>query len=139
VSRLQQIAASLFIAVYVTIGLVDATPVVSPFHARVKNALDPLLDATGLWQGDWRLFAPEPRKVNVYVSATFIADGVSLDWYSPRWTELSVVEKFFHVRHMKFYDAIRLDENRVAWSAFADYRLAQLPPTIRSTVTRVEL
>lgn len=138
-SRFQQFAASLFIAAYVTLGLIDATPVVSNLHARVKSSIDPFLDATGLWQGDWRLFAPEPRKVNVYVSATFIADGVALDWHSPRWTEMSVVEKFFYVRHMKFYDGIRLDENRAAWSAFADYRVAQLPPTVRSTVTRVEL
>lgn len=121
------------------IGLIDATPVVSPSHAELKSNIDVLLDATGLWQGDWRLFAPEPRKINVYVSATFISDGISLDWHSPRWRELSVVEKFFHIRHMKFYDGIRLDKNRAAWSAFADYRLAQLPPELRRSITRVEL
>ena len=135
----QKIAANVFIVCFVTLGLIDATPVTSANHARLKSLVDPFLDTSGLWQGDWRLFAPEPRKINVTVSARFIGDGVSLEWNSPDWRELSVPEKFFFVRHTKFYDALRLDENQGAWKAFAEYRLRQLPPTVREGVVRVDL
>ena len=53
-------------------------------RARFKSAVDPFLDKIGLWRGDWRLFAPEPRKSNVTVSARFIGYGVSLEWTSPK-------------------------------------------------------
>jgi hypothetical protein len=58
VTSRQKVAANVFIVCFVTLGLIDATPVTSPPHARLKSAVDPLLDKTGLWQGDWRLFAP---------------------------------------------------------------------------------
>ena len=133
---LQKRAATAFIVVFVGLGVVDATPVVSPSHARLKNRIDAFMDATGLWQGNWRLFAPMPRKINVYVSARFVSGDVAVDWHSPRWTQMGFVEKFFHVRHMKFYDAIRLDENRRTWEAFAEYQRRQLPPTIQDDITR---
>jgi hypothetical protein len=139
VTSRQKIAANVFIVCFVTLGLIDATPVTSATHARLKSAVDLFLDKIGLWQGYWRLFAPEPRKINVTVSARFIGDGVALEWNSPDWRELSVFEKFFLVRHTKFYDALRLDENQGAWAAFAEYRLRQLPPTVREDVVRVEL
>lgn len=135
----QKIAANVFIVCFVTLGLIDATPVTSPTHARLKSAADPFLDKIGLWQGDWRLFAPDPRSINVIVSARFVGDGVSLEWNSPDWRELSLLEKFFFVRHTKFYDALRLDVNQGGWAAFAEYRLRQLPPAVRAGVVRVEL
>ena len=123
VTSRQKIAANVFIVCFVTLGLIHATPVTSATHARLKSAVDPFLDKTGLWQGDWRLFAPEPRKINVTVSARIIGDGVSLEWTSPNWRELAALQKFFTVRHTKFYDAHRLDENQGAWAAFAEHRL----------------
>jgi hypothetical protein len=139
VTRRQKIAANVLIVCFIALGLIDATPVTSATHARLKSAVDPILDKTGLWQGDWRLFAPDPRSVNLTVSARFIGDGVSLNWESPDWRELSLLEKFFMVRHTKFYDGLRLDENRNAWAAFAEYRLRQLPPSVRAGVVRMEL
>ena len=135
----QKIAANLFIVCFVTLGLIDAIPVTSATHARLKSAADPWLDKIGLWQGDWRLFAPDPRSLNVTVSSRFIGDGTSLEWNSPDWRDLSLPEKFFLVRHTKFYDGLRLDQNSGAWAAFAEYRLRQLPPSVRAGVVRLEL
>ena len=42
------------------IWVVDALPSYTLLHSKLKNRLDPLLDKTGLWQGDWQLFAPVP-------------------------------------------------------------------------------
>ncbi len=139
-SRARKTAANLFIAGYLICCLIDAPPVVSPSHARLKAALDPLLDVTGLWQESWRLFAPEPQKRNVRVSAQFyFADGSTLRWDSPHWAELNLFEKFFSVRRMKYYDLLTEDANRPAWRTFALYRLSQLPDAARRRVTRVEL
>ena len=135
----QKKAANVLIVCFVALGLIDATPITSAAHARLKDAVDPFLDKIGLWQGDWRLFAPDPRSINVTVSARFIGDGTSLEWSSPDWRELSLPEKFFLVRHTKFYDGLRLDENSGAWAAFAEYRLRQLPPSVREGVVRLEL
>ena len=135
----QKIAANALIVFFVAMGLIDATPITSGAHARLKDAVDPILDITGLWQGDWRLFAPDPRSVTVTVSARFFGDGVSLEWNSPNWRELSLPEKFFLVRHTKFYDGLRLDQNSGAWAAFAAYRLRQLPPSVRQGIVRLEL
>ena len=138
----QKQAASLFVLAYVALGLIDATPVTGPAHARVKSALDPFLDVTGLWQGDWRLFGPEPDKLNATLSARFLdAQGreAAPAWRSPAWRELSVLEKFPRVRHMKFYDGLRQDQHRLAWPTFVAYRLRKLDPAVRAQVRRIEL
>jgi hypothetical protein len=139
VTTRQKNGANVLIVCFVGLGLIDATPITSATHARLKEAMDPFLDRIGLWQGDWRLFAPDPRSINVTVSARFIGDGTSLEWSSPVWRELSLPEKFFLVRHTKFYDGLRLDQNSGAWAAFAEYLLRQLPPSVREGVVRLEL
>jgi hypothetical protein len=140
VTRLQKSVASLFIVCFITLSVIDATPVVFVGHERLKTAVDPVLDALGLWQGDWKLFAPNPRSINVSISARFVGgDGPPLEWRTPEWRDLSLVQKFFLVRHMKFVELIRLDENSSAWHRFADYPVRQLPPSARRGVVRVEL
>lgn len=138
-TRRQKLAASLFIVCFVALGLIDATPVVVVGHARLESSVDPFLDASGLWQGDWQLFAPAPRDINVSISVRFVGDGPSREWRSPEWRHLPLTQKFFLVRHMKFYEGIRLDRNENAWAALADYHLRQLPPAARRDIVRVEL
>ena len=139
-NRARKAAANALIAAYLTFCLVDAPPLVSPTHARLKARLDPILDATGLWQESWQLFAPEPKKLNVSASAKFyLADGLTLQWNSPRWVELNVFEKFFSVRHMKFYYLLTRDVNRASWRSFALYRRSLLPSSVQDDVVRVEL
>lgn len=138
-TRRRKLAAGAFIVCFVTVSIIDATPAVSDAHARLQERLDPMLDALGLWQGDWQLFAPNPRGVNLWISARMVGEGAPLEWRSPEWRDLGPFRKLFFVRHMKFVELIRLDENRDAWEAFADYPLRQVPPEARRAVTRVEL
>jgi hypothetical protein len=139
VTRFHKVAASLFIVGFLALSAIDALPVVVVGQARLKAGVHAFLVASGLWQGNWQLFAPEPRNLNIWISARFVGTQPPLEWRSPEWRTLSLVEKFFLVRHMKFYDAVRLDVNREAWPSFADYYLRQLPPADRQHVVRVEL
>jgi len=51
----------------------------------LQHELDPYLDVTGLWIGGWQLFAPEPDKVNSYLSAEVrFADGKAAFIRSPQ-------------------------------------------------------
>lgn len=138
-TRRRKHAASLFIACFMALSAIDAMPVVFVGHQRLKAAVDPVLDALGLWQGDWQLFAPNPRNINVSISARFVGEGAPQEWRSPDWRSLTLVQKFFLVRHMKFMELIRLDQHASAWHRFADYPVRQLPPQARQGVVRVEL
>ncbi len=98
----------------------SALPTLHTAQDKLREMLDPLVDAVGLWQGQWELFAPEPDKVNVRVVAIVeFADGVTGGWRSPNWQEMSAAARFRHFRLSEFVDGIRLDNNSGAWHAFA--------------------
>ena len=65
----RKIAASAVIVGYLGICLIDAPPAVHPHPVELVTRLDPLVDRTGLWQGSWQLFAPQPKSIDVEVSA----------------------------------------------------------------------
>ena len=105
---------------FVCVLLVETLPVGSSLHQRIKERLDPWLDATGTWQSSWKLFAPEVDKENSYISATIdLTDGRELSWRTPRWERMTIAQRFRHFRHMEYYDKLRLDENAGAWDEFA--------------------
>ncbi len=111
-----------FLVGWILILLVDSSPVIFNWHREVKNQLDPYLDITGLWIGGWQLFAPEPDKVNSYMSAEVrFKDGKSAFIRSPRWRELSMVQRSIKFREAEYFDKIRLDVNGAAWPALCNY------------------
>lgn len=105
--------------------LVEALPVTTKAHQELDDAIDPFVDATGLWQYPWDLFAPDVKKVMVRVSAEFTyADGATMMWKSPDWKNRSVANKFRHFREMNFYERLRKSDNAEAWPAYCRF-LAQ--------------
>ncbi len=120
--RSGRIAVNIFVLLYFTLTLIDALPSVSQSHERLKTALVPILDGSGLWQGTWDLYAPEADKINIRVSARFqFVDGEIGRWVSPDWTKMSVWQRMLSFREMEFIDSIRRDSNRSAWESLADY------------------
>ena len=116
-----------FLVVVLGLILVDALPRTSLAHARLKQFVDPVLDATGLWQESWQLFAPEPDRANVALSARIhFEGGVVRTWRSPDWRQMSLTERFLAFRDAEFIDRIHRPENRSAWPAFADYLAASV-------------
>ena len=111
-----------FLACFLVLILIDGLPSTSLFHGRLKRVVDPLLDASGLWQQSWQLFAPEVDKMNVRMSATFrYVDGEERAWQSPDWPDMGSLEKFVRFREMEFVDAVRQDANAGAWASYARF------------------
>ncbi|MEY4484470.1 MAG: hypothetical protein RL693_1922 [Verrucomicrobiota bacterium] len=105
---------------------IDGIPVVHPFHQRLKELTDPFFDMTGLWQGEWSLFAPEPIKVTQRTGVEMIfADGSTSVWESPHWETVGQCERFLGFRKAEFYDAMVTDGNQGAWPCFLDYILGK--------------
>ena len=124
--------------------LTSALPTVHPAQDALRETLDPFVDAVGLWQGQWELFAPEPDKVNVRVVAFVeFEDGVMGGWRSPNWRTLSAAARFRHFRLAEFVDGIRLDAHHGAWPAFARWVAREVKhpeggdaPAVRVTLWR---
>lgn len=113
------LAYFLIIIPMMIVWLVDALPCYTLLHGKLKNRLDPLLDKTGLWQGDWQLFAPVPDHINTRLSVHIdYEDEPSVSWYQPDWSSMSGPQKSLWFRRMAFLDAIRLDRNSSAWKSF---------------------
>ena len=126
-ARLQSVTmrrkvTNLFITGMLVIMLLDGMPSTGSLHDRARQSLDPWLDATGLWQGHWALFAPDVLKRNARVSADLEADnGLAIHWKSPLFQDLTITGRFRAFREGEFFDNIRNDEFSGAWDSVADY------------------
>ena len=100
----------------------EVMPTYVLLHARAKQAIDPVLDVTGLWQGSWELFAPTPDRINVRIVATIQwKDGTSSTVCQPSWSEMSWWDRKRNFRLMSYYDNLWPDGNETAWQAFCEY------------------
>jgi hypothetical protein len=120
----------LFIVGFLALALIDGLPATGTYHQRAKDAVDPLLDAAGLWQ-NWQLFAPDVDKINVRVSAELLLDdGSTLRFRSPDWHLMPAWRRFLEFRHMEYFDNIRLDVNSGGWDGLASFlaRTTPVPP-----------
>ncbi len=112
-TSLRRICIRCFVAIALVIIATDTAPrwqVVTP----LQNQLRPVLNLTGLWQGDWPLFAPNPVINNGWISAEFYASGETsplldsdnkpLGWNSPIWSECTSWNKFYRFRHMNYFN-----------------------------------
>ena len=146
-SRLRRTTAKLLFGVFVVVIGIDTFPLgissdSGPFSFiyRIKSAIRPALRPIGLWQAEWRLFAPDPVisncwwtiEVNGELSVELqdelrgagqhVPPGqiTSLSWNSPFWGEFGPAEKFFKRRHIAY--SRRLSEFPVeAIEDFADH------------------
>lgn len=117
-----KILINCFLIVWLLVLAIDAAPEVGDWHRGVKNNLDAFLDVTGLWQGGWTLFAPDPDKINVAVQADItFSDGRETTWRSPVWRSMSTWQRFLRFREAEFIDNVRRDGNSCVWPSFANY------------------
>lgn len=86
----------------------------------VRQLIQPLLNVTGLWQGQWTLFAPVPDSRNHHLRAEIrFADGTQRIWQTPTWRTQSPWQRFIGHRESEFLEKIWEDDNSRAWPAFA--------------------
>jgi len=119
---------NLFLAVFLPVLAIDAFHPIGETHQALKDAINTPLVLTGLWQGPWRLYAPDAPKDNLRLRAEIaFADGAVATWSSPSWSEHSVVQRFVEMRHVNYLNAIMLAGREVAWDALCAY-LARTTP-----------
>ena len=140
-STLKQLGANATIVTFLMFIAVDALPSTCRGHQRLKDTLDPVLDATGLWQQSWQLFAPEPDSVNTRLSAQLhFRNGETISWNTPDYSKLTAWERFKMFRRMEYFDSVRMDSNSGAWESFAEYLARGVRPTAaQGPVVKVEL
>ena len=137
----RRLTANIVIMTFLATVAIDAMPSTCTAHQRLKDKIDPALDATGLWQESWRLFAPEPDSVNIRLSARVVFEnGSDIVWHSPNYSQLNAWERFLMFRRMEYFDSLRQDNNSAAWEPFAKYIAASVADqTKQGRPVRVEL
>src|SRR5262249_35055964 len=100
---------NVFLAGFLVVLAIDAFRPVNDAHQAAKDVINLPLVVTGLWQGPWRLYAPDVDKDNLRLKADLVfADQATATWSSPDWAQLSALQKFRLVRHMNYFNAILL-------------------------------
>lgn len=80
------------------------------------------VNAAGIWQGQWQMFAPKPSVNNYWMSAQITdSAGQSTDWTSPYWPTIGAWEKFYRFRYMNYYNRISTPLHRHCTPDFARY------------------
>lgn len=120
---LRKTGANVLIALYLSLACVDAIPLPGGPENFLKRISDPFLDATGIWQGTWDLFAPSVDKGNHRITAEIFVAGEEDPriWSSPEWSEMNCLDLFLHSREIEFYDRIRSSWNEPAQASFVDF------------------
>ncbi len=90
---------------------------------RIKQPLSDALNACGLWQGQWGMFAPNPSVNNWWLTADIETDAGRESWSSPFWMEVPTIEKFRRFRYLNYYNRIQLIQYRIAAVDFARFLL----------------
>lgn len=112
----RKIGISLFAIVAMGIVILDTTPErVFSFHSvalnsakKTRQAIYPVLKRVGVHQGSWRLFAPDPDRVNTRIQANLYLDDDSVvNWRSPDYLHVSPLEKFGDHRRQELFDNLQ--------------------------------
>lgn len=121
-SRRARLAATAFVAFHLFAILLWAVPLDTALIVQCREAIKGYMLWTGLFQ-KWDMFAPDPSKLNNYVSATVhYRDGHTAEWTFPRMEQLGIVDKYFKERYRKYAcDNLRLDTRSGLWPDAARY------------------
>lgn len=105
-------------------------PLEKPTLQSVYRPIDAYLSFFSLYQS-WTMFAPNPARTNIYLTAEVdFMDGTK-DLYSfPRSSMLSLENRFaFGERYRVISDVIRKDSNYFLWTDVAKFALRKLRDT----------
>jgi hypothetical protein len=85
------------------------------------------LGRVGLWQGQWTLFAPNPKINNAWLAAeVYRPDGTQHEfWSSTYWADTSGWERFRGFRHINYNNRIQTQGQQAA-NDLADYLARRL-------------
>ena len=125
-ARIRRWAINTFIAAMLAILAIDALPL-APTSLRVL--IQPFIAATGIAQGQWTLFAPEPDRVNRRLRAEIeYPGGTKVQWATPIWRERSAGEVFVNHRRRRWWDQVVSPDYAAAWEPSCRYLAKQNRP-----------
>lgn len=128
-AKFRTAGVNLFIVIFLLTIFIDGVPTLNLFHKRLKEWTDPWHDVTGLWQGDWSVFAPV-RRSNFHVEVEIeYDDGQRVHWRSPDWGELNVWERLEKFRFMNYVGRIESSQYAKARPALIRYLANELAAT----------
>ncbi len=136
----RRILVALFLFAVMVVVVVDTAPPMLPGASEAKAMLHPLLNYSGLWQGRWTLFAPNPKINNSWISAdVYQPDGqLKETWNSTYWPETEGWERFLGFRHINYNNRIHTIDKSAA-DDLADYLSRKLISPEVTPKLRVEL
>jgi hypothetical protein len=103
-------------------------PLEAKFFSAVYKPVDSYLSFFSIYQ-DWMMFAPNPNRLNNYISAEVeFMDGTKENYLFPRPDQLSLVEKYtYGEKYRKFMsEGIRKDSNSFMWKDTAKFVLRKI-------------
>lgn len=127
-ARYRLYALNTFIAAIVALVAIDALPV-SPLGLRL--AIQPLVVKLGINQGPWRLFSPDPDRMNTRLRAEITyRDGERRTWTQPEWSRLSAWQIWVGHRHREWIDYMVSQEAAPSWPPYCRYLARTLRPEL---------
>lgn len=114
----------------VAISLVDATPNwLIPGLASVERVVRKPLLALGIWQGNYKLFAPDPDRVNEWLAVEVgFADGQEAVWTSWDWRDRSFVERISRGHAQKYIEQVGHENQHLLHQGLARWATLHLQP-----------
>lgn len=117
---LSRLVLSALIGLHIAATLLWLMPK-SALRDQARPATDNYIHYLGLWQS-WSMFAPDPLRINMHLSATVTyRDGSQREWSFPRMPALDLVQRYQQERYRKFQEYARLDAYGYMWPGMARY------------------
>lgn len=127
-SKVRKILISAFIALNILAMVRMHLPLNTKYFATLYRPIDSYLSFFSIYQ-DWMMFAPNPSKMDVYITAKVeFHDGTSDTYDFEKASRLGLAEKYvFGERFRKFTsEALRKDENQFMWKDAAKFAMRKV-------------
>ncbi len=120
----------LALAVLIGASVVDALPNwILPGLDRVDAVVSRPLRAMGIWQGNYRLFAPDPDRVNSWLEVVVMFDdGRNATWTTWDWRERGFYERIARGHAVKWAELVQRDNQKVLHRALSRWAMRHLRP-----------
>lgn len=102
-------------------------PTGTAFFKALYKPIDPIISFLGLKQS-WSMFAPDPSRLNVYLTATVdFEDGTHETYVFPRSSELSLKDRYtYGDRFRVLSENVRNDRNSFMWKDAARFAMRNI-------------
>jgi hypothetical protein len=103
-------------------------PLETNFFSALYRPIDSYLSFFSIYQ-DWMMFAPNPGRMNIRLSAEVeFLDGTKEDYFFPNTEDLSLMDKYIYGEKYRklISEGIRKDNNHFMWKDTAKFVLRKI-------------